>query len=131
MIYKMADEKDLNIEFEQRYAGPQIIWIREGGVSAKIGRISFFIVLHRPKHREVETEGYMPREEPPSEGIIDRPIAEDQFVQSTFTCQVGDIIILEGGERLRSREESDGNPHDLCLLATLHSTRRKEEIAPE
>jgi hypothetical protein len=130
MIHKLADEKDLNIEFEQRYAGPQIIWIREGGVSAKIGRISFFIVLHRPKHRQVEPEGYMPQE-PPSEGIIDRPIAENQFVQSTFKCQVGDIIILEGGERLRSREEGDVSHYDLCLLATLHSTRRKDEIVQE
>jgi hypothetical protein len=71
----------------------------------------------------------MPREEPPSEGIIDRPIAENQFVQSTFRCQVGDIIILEGGERLRSREAGDVDPHDLCLLATLHTTRQKDEIA--
>ena len=100
-------------------------------MSAKIGRISFFTVLRRPKHRQVEPEGYMSQQEPPSEGVIDRPIAENQFVQSTFKCQVGDIIILEGGERLRSREERDVNPHDLCLLATLHSTRRKEEIAPE
>ena len=84
MIHKLADERSLNIELEQRHAGPQIIWIRGRGVSAKIRRISFFIVLHRPKHRQVEPEGHMPREEPPSEGIIYRPIAENQFVQLTF-----------------------------------------------
>jgi hypothetical protein len=72
----------------------------------------------------------MPQEEAPSQGVIDRPIAENQFVQTTFECQVGDIIILEGGERLRSRE-GNVSPRDLCLLATVHSTRRKYQTTQE
>lgn len=118
------------VELEGRFLGPQIIWIRAGAMSTKQNRVMFLIVLRRPRHRNIEhTQESGAQEETPAEGIIERPIAENQFVQSTFKCQVGDIIVLEGGERIRARKEGDVGPPDFCLLATMHSARRREEVA--
>lgn len=111
---------------EERLRGPQILWV---GVGAMLGtlqndRLSFFTVLRRPLRRSSPyyVDVNTPREESLFRGIIDRPIAENQFVQSTFECQVGDIIVLEGGERLRARAEGDVNSRGLCMLVTLYQT---------
>lgn len=115
------------IDLENRFSGPQIIWIQSGGVLTKKDRLLFFVVLRRPI-RHAEATANKPREEPPSECIIERPIAENQFVESSFKCQVGDIVVLEGEERLRTREEGDIDHCDLCMIATLHSTSRKVQM---
>lgn len=124
-INTWANERRLNVDLERRYSGPQILWMQGGGVLSKKDRLSFLVVLRRPKHRyvsHVEVASYLPEEEPHCEGIIERPVADSQFVQSTFRCEVGDIIVLEGEERLRCRKEGDADPRDLCMLTTLHST---------
>jgi hypothetical protein len=109
------------INLENRFSGPSIIWIQSGGVFNKKDQLSFFVILRRPI-RHGEATASKAREEPPSECIIERPIAENHFVESSFKCQVGDIFVLEGGERLRTREGGDIDCCDLCMIATLHST---------
>jgi hypothetical protein len=105
---------------ERRFAGPQIIWLQAGGVSSKTNRLSFFTVLPRPDNSYVEAR--IPRAQSVVRGIIDRPIAENHFVQSAFGCEIGDIIVLEGGERLMARQDGGLGTTDICMLAILYQT---------
>ncbi|KAL7942205.1 hypothetical protein V8C42DRAFT_160966 [Trichoderma barbatum] len=117
-----ADEKGFTIEFDGNYSGPQAIWLQGGAITLREDRISVLIILRRPKSRGADPKAVesVPSQEPLSKGIIERPICHQQFVRSSFQCQVGDVIVLEGGERLRARPEVDVQ-RDVCLLATLYS----------
>lgn len=118
-----VDIRDSKIE---SFFDPTIIWIQGGAISTRNDRLSFFTVLRRPKHGSFEgIQMGMAQEELPAEGIIDRPIAENQFVQSSFKCQVGDIIVLEGGERIRVRNDGGSYGRDFCVLATLNRIRQE------
>lgn len=114
------------IDLENRFSGPQIIWLQSGGVFNKKNRLSVFVLLQRPiRHTEAGADTAW--EEPPSECIIERPIAENRFVESSFQFQVGDIIVLEGEERLRTRDQGEIEHCDLCMISTLHSTSDQME----
>lgn len=120
ILCTLADQKGFIIEFSQNYLGPQILWLQGGGILTKEDRLSFFIIIPRPKGRGVNLELIDSTLEPLSKGIIERPIGQGQFVRSSFECQVGDIIILEGGERLWIPRESNIEPRGVCLLTTLY-----------
>ncbi|KAL7928118.1 hypothetical protein V8C35DRAFT_318870 [Trichoderma chlorosporum] len=120
-----ANQNNFTIEVGRLYLGPDIIWLRGGDILAKENHISFLTVLQRPKSKGAEVH-QTSVQEPPSSGIIERPIGEECYVHSSFRCQVGDVIILEGGERLRLRMEADIEPRSVCLLAILHQIQWKD-----
>ncbi|KAL7928820.1 hypothetical protein V8C35DRAFT_222385 [Trichoderma chlorosporum] len=124
-ISTFADRNGFTIDFGQLYLGPDIIWLQDGIWSAKESQTCFLIVLKRPKSKDVEVVNSTALQNPLSYGTIERPIGQGSYVQSTFQCQVGDVIILEGGERLRVRKEGHVETHSVCLLATLHQLRWK------
>jgi len=130
-LHALADDRGLKIEFDKEESA--LLWLQGGGVSARQNRLSIFTFVRRPIHREDTAVESLPltatggplAEEPPFEGIVERPVADGQFVQSSFKCQVGGILILEGGERLRTRNPGDIEHRDLCMVINLHPTRRQ------
>ena len=128
-------EKGVRIEFDTEE--PALLWLRGGGVSARQERVSVFTFIRRPIHRagaaeegpQLPSMGKVPTEEPPFYGKIDHPIANGMFVESSFTCRVGEVVILEGGERLRTRNHGDVQHRDLCMLTNLHRTIPQEPQA--
>lgn len=126
VLSRLAEDRGLMINLENRFSGPQIIWLQNGGVLNKKDRLSFFVLLQRPISY-TEATANKAWEEPPSECIIERPIAADLFVESSFKFQVGDIVVLEGGERLRTRDQGEIDHCDLCMISTLHSTSDQME----
>ncbi|KAL7783404.1 hypothetical protein V8C37DRAFT_397291 [Trichoderma ceciliae] len=125
-ISTFADKNGFIIDFGQLYLGPDIIWLQNGTWSVTENQTCFLIVLKRPESKGADVVYSTPVQEPPSYGIIERPIGHGPYVQSSFQCQVGDVIILEGGERLRIRKEGDVEPRSVCFLATLHQLRLKD-----
>lgn len=126
VLSRSAEDRGLVINLENRFSGPQIIWLQSGGVFNKKNRLSFFVLLQRPI-RHTEAGANKAWEEPSSECIIERPIADNRFVESSFQFQVGDIIVLEGEERLRTRDQGEIDNCDLCMMSTLHSTSGQME----
>jgi len=135
---KWAEKRGFRIERSPHH-GPQIIWLQGGSLSAREDRISIFIVVRRPRSRgnggsdqaaEVITTGETPSvcQEPPSKVKTKSPISGPLFAESPFECQVGDVIILEGGEQLivRPQDKGDTGPRGICMLAVLHRTTPKE-----
>lgn len=126
VLSRWAKDRGIVMNLENRFSGPQIIWLQSGGVFNKKDRLSFFVLLQRPI-RHTEATANRAREEPPSECIIERPIADNRFVESSLQLQVGDIIVLEGEERLRTRDQGEIDHCDLCMISTLHSTSDQME----
>lgn len=125
-----------------------ILWLRGGAISAKEEQISIFVVLPRPKSRasgqdrfgesaqsqepqSVASQESVSSQESPSVGVIERSIGPGQFVSSSFRCQVGDVIVLEGGGRLWLRKKGDIEPRDICLLALLYRVELKDQTPGE
>ncbi|KAL6868030.1 hypothetical protein J3F83DRAFT_88710 [Trichoderma novae-zelandiae] len=124
-LSKWADQKGLVIGFDQWHLGPQIMWLQGGSLSIKENRVSFFTFLPQPKSRGTgEVTNSAAEQEPRFEGIIERPIAQGQFVYSSVRCRVGDVIILEGQERLLLHKEGEAGPprRGICLLACVLCT---------
>lgn len=129
--------KGFNIIFSKAALKRGLLWLRGGAISAKEEQISIFVILSRPKSRgefaqsqepqSVASQEAMASQEPPSICVIERPISPGQFVSSSLRCQVGDVIILEGGERLWLRKRGgDIEPRrDICLLALLYQIEAK------
>ncbi|KAL7932165.1 hypothetical protein V8C35DRAFT_307545 [Trichoderma chlorosporum] len=117
----LADRNGFSIELNQDYLGPQIIWLQGGGILTKDDRLAFYVILPRPKSKDVNLEVLESTlvQEPLSKGRIYRPVDQGQFVQTAFQCQVGDIIILERGEKLWIPREGNIEHHGVCLLSTL------------
>ncbi|KAL7917290.1 hypothetical protein ACQKWADRAFT_307141 [Trichoderma austrokoningii] len=148
ILYKRVNEKGFNIIFNKDTLKRGILWFRGGAISAKEEQISIFIILPRPKSRGESAQSQEPQsmanqeavasqealasqeavasQEPPSMCVIERPISPGQFVSSSLKCQVGDVIILEGGERLWLRKKGDVElRRDICLLALLYQIEAK------
>ncbi|KAL6695132.1 hypothetical protein J3F84DRAFT_376183 [Trichoderma pleuroticola] len=109
-LYTLANQKGFTIESNQSYLEPQLLWLQSGGISTREDRLTFTVILPRPRGVNDETP------EPLSKGFIERPIGQGQFVRSSFQCRVGDIIILEGGERIWVPREDNIEPCGVCLL---------------
>ncbi|KAL7940741.1 hypothetical protein V8C42DRAFT_336647 [Trichoderma barbatum] len=130
ILCTLADQKGLVIEFYRNYLRPQVIWLQGGAILSQEDRISSLIILPRPKSRDVDpvATDSAQVQEPLSRGLIERPIAEGQFVQSSFQCRVGDIIILEGGERLQVHTEANVEPRGVCFLTILFQVQRNHHL---
>jgi hypothetical protein len=63
-------------------------------------------------------------QEPPFKVVIKSPVSGPVFAESPVECEVGDVVVLEGGEQLRVRadERAASAPSDVCLLCALHRT---------
>ena len=128
---KWAENRGFRIE--KIVGRPQIVWLKDDGVSAGKDRVSIFIVVPRPKPRGNGGSDETPTalQEPPSKGVIKSPMgaAGPPFTHSLFECQVGDIIILEGGEQLLVRPQREGytGPRDVCMLLVLRHTSPTED----
>ena len=131
-LRKLADENGLVIEFDTESIASTILWLQGGGISTRRERVTLLTFIRRPIHRRNSPgplDGELLPKEPPFKGVIKRPIAEGQWAESSFMCQLGDILILEGGEslltqmlKLESEQEQQGH-RDLCMLTNLHRTR--------
>ncbi|KAF5693969.1 hypothetical protein FGLOB1_14305 [Fusarium globosum] len=128
-----ARERNFNIE-RYPYLGPQILLLQSGDIQLSDDRVSVVIFIPRPKVIQ-EKEGIAAAGEevstkPPSIGLqetsfrisVQSPIGGPVFAASPTEFEVGDIAILEGGERLSGRGD------DVCMLCALHRTNK---IAPE
>lgn len=114
------------------YHGPQIVWLQSGGLSARVDRISIFVVLQAPKSGgsevdcvtgAVDGEAFAAPQSPSPKVFIRSPIGGSLFVKSTLDCQVGDIVVLEGGETILMRPKEDATGGEgICMLSTLHLT---------
>jgi hypothetical protein len=83
--------------------------------------LCFAIVIQRPNSRIINLEEETQEAEAQqwtTECTFKRPIAPKQYVDSVVQCQVGDVIILEGGEELQI--DSSTQPHGICFLLTLY-----------
>jgi len=100
-MHKWAEGRGFRIE-RAIYHGPQILWLQGGGLLARQDRIAILIVIRQPRLRDEAAEVTTA---PPSRGLVTSPIATagPLFVESPFECQVGDTIILEGGEKILVR----------------------------
>lgn len=118
--------------------GPTIMWLKRDHVNCRDGWIAIFIVVPRPttgregttiESGEAITIGESPAapQEPPSSGLFKSPMTASLslLTVSRFNCQVGDIIILEGGEQLAVEDEGT-EPRDICMFCVMHRTSRLE-----
>ncbi|PCD25807.1 hypothetical protein AU210_012243 [Fusarium oxysporum f. sp. radicis-cucumerinum] len=108
-----ARQRSFNIK-KPVYLGPQILLLQSGDVQLQDDRISVVIFIPRPKSTQDK------------EGTV---VADEEITMRTKSL-VGDIVILEGGERLSWRDNG-GLPErnkDVCMLCALHQTNK---VAPE
>jgi hypothetical protein len=127
-MWEWAHERGFTIELDEK-TGPRIFWLQGGRLSSKEDRAFIFIFLRRPGHKDTTHDGdeaAVPAEEPPAGGIIERPIAEGLTALSSFECGVGDVLLLEGGETLRTRKPGEVEHCDICMLTTMHRIRRTD-----
>ncbi|KAJ0128659.1 Uncharacterized protein HZ326_28243 [Fusarium oxysporum f. sp. albedinis] len=134
-----ARQRSFNIK-KPVYLGPQILLLQSGDVQLQDDRISVVIFIPRPKSTQ-DKEGTVVADEEitmrtKSLGSqkfsvsIQSPIGGPVFARSSNEFEVGDIVILEGGERLSWRDNG-GLPErnkDVCMLCALHQTNK---VAPE
>ncbi|KPA37225.1 hypothetical protein FLAG1_09974 [Fusarium langsethiae] len=130
-----AGERGFTIE-KPIFLGPQILWLQSGDVRTQHDRVSIMIFIPRPKAVEqneeiaVTDEGTIAKtisavpQEPPFRISIQSPVSEPVFAASLVECEVGDVVVLEGGERLsvRGNERDTLMPSDVCMLCALHRT---------
>ncbi|RKK17166.1 hypothetical protein BFJ63_vAg16599 [Fusarium oxysporum f. sp. narcissi] len=131
-VNNWARERSFNIE-KSVFLGPQILLLQSGDIQLEDDRVSVVIFIPRPKTIQ-EKEGIAAAGEegstkPPSVGLqepsfrisVQSPIGGPVFAASPNEFEVGDIAILEGGERLSGRGD------DVCMLCALHRTNK---VAP-
>lgn len=127
----LADDSGIHIHLEKLFK-PSIMWLVAGGVTNQNDRLAIFTILRRPKPGSPENIDEntvsLPDPEPPCIGIVDRPVHEAQRMESSFTCHVGDIIVLEAGEGMRVKASKQANieDHDICVLSTIFRTTPKK-----
>jgi hypothetical protein len=94
-----------------------ILWLQSGGLTCESENITILIVLPRPKSKhsggivEHATLGELKVE-------VGSPIGGPLFSSSVHKCHVGDIIVLEGDERLLVREGT--GLHGICMFCVMH-----------
>lgn len=120
---KWAAERLFTIELDQRLIGPQVLWVQgKSGISAPEDGVFFFLVIRQPKSRDADpADESIPRQEHPSKALIKSPVW-DNLVERRIQCQVGDIIVLEGGEAFMLCEEGG-----VCLVGTLYYTAKMDK----
>lgn len=135
-VYNWADEKGFRLK-GQRHHRPQIVWLQGGGLSTGHDLVSISMIIPRPKPRSphqgeqlaIANVNVTEREEISCTGVIKSPIGGSLFVESRFACCVGDVILLEGGEKLLVSLPVDsdiGARRDICILVTSHLRSPKE-----
>ncbi|KAK3385775.1 hypothetical protein B0H63DRAFT_473576 [Podospora didyma] len=136
-IFKWATERGFEIEREISH-GPTVLWLQGGGITCPSDMVSILVFVQRPtpKHSGgavVEVtgggEGLAARQEPPFMGEVRTPITDPLFCSSMFECQVGDILLLEGGEKLVARRGIE--PCDVCMFCVMHRTTPRKGAAGE
>jgi hypothetical protein len=119
VLRNLADEKGFIIEFNTEESF--VLWLQGGGLSSQPDRITLFTFIRRPKGAATAIDEEQLDEEPLFEGIIARPIANGLWVQSSFACRLGEILILEGSEKVILPTD-DARYRDICMLTNLHRT---------
>ncbi|KPA38943.1 hypothetical protein FLAG1_08212 [Fusarium langsethiae] len=122
-----AGERGFTIE-KPVFLGPQILLLQSGDVRIQHDRISIVIFIPIPKAIEeneeiVATDEAMTTKtssarplEPHYRISIQSLVTGPVFAESSVECEVGDVLVLEGGEQLSLRGD------DVCMLCTLHRT---------
>lgn len=128
-IWNWADEKALYIGEIQ--AGPQISWIRDGGLIVPDDGIAIFTVLPTPK--PVNGIGIEPtntnattQQEEYLKVVIRIPFSEPLSTVKIVECQVGDMIILEPKEVILKTEY---NQAGICVFLCTHILRPNHTIS--
>lgn len=130
-----ARERGFSIE-KSVFLGPQILWLQTGDIRTQHDRVSIVIFIPRPKIAKEEEENAVAAEEittgttpawlrePPFRILIKSPISGPLLAESPVECEVGDVVILEGGEQLwvRADESAALVPSDVCMICALHRT---------
>lgn len=62
-----------------------------------------------------------------SEGFVEREVTDGQKVGSSFKCQVGDLLILRGGEKLCVRGESAVQSRGMCAFVSVYQTTTRKD----
>jgi hypothetical protein len=99
--------------------------LQSGDVRIQQDRVSIVIFIPRPKAIEVneeimaadkatitKTTSAGPSYRISIQSLVTGPV----FAESSVECEVGDVLILEGGEQLSLRGD------DVCMLCALHRT---------
>src|ERR1051325_6996231 len=106
-LFKWAHDKGFAIS--RTMLSCNILWVQGGGVKCESGSVVLLVFVRRPRRRDdggvIEdtqgtTAGITVSKEPLSRGTLKSPTAE-----SSFECQVGDMIVLEEGEQISVRKE--------------------------
>ncbi|KAI3572025.1 hypothetical protein IWW34DRAFT_765766 [Fusarium oxysporum f. sp. albedinis] len=142
-IYKWAREKGLQIT-KKTFRGPQIILLKDSGtLYVAKDRVLFSIVISRPSEHQFadEEHGYrgpkvkssrVSQAEASSTNASPLPPASinimystsDSSLRRTLTgLEIGDVIILEAGERLVVDGRSNSSKaQSICLVSATHIT---------
>ncbi|KAK3349521.1 hypothetical protein B0T25DRAFT_548335 [Lasiosphaeria hispida] len=125
-LFTWASEKGFTIE--RNMLKCNILWLQGGVIECDPDRVVLLIFVRRPRRRDdggvIEdaqgtTAGITVSEEPLSRGFLKSPTAE-----SSFECQVGDMIVLEEGEQISVRREASvkegTGPRDFCMFCIAH-----------
>jgi len=120
------------------YLGPQILWLKAGSLPVVGNRIMVLIVVPRPEEPEPGTASGAWEPQGPEEGKaepdttllgrrptvkIKSPYGGPLFAEPSIEWEVGDIIVLEGGEDLYP------TTGDICMLSIVHLTNPEGGIA--
>ncbi|KAG8664810.1 uncharacterized protein FPOAC1_013590 [Fusarium poae] len=122
-----AGERGFTIE-KPVFLGSQILLLQSGDVRIQHDRISIVIFIPIPKAIEDNEEIVATDEATTTKTSSARPLEPHYrisiqslvtgpvFAESSVECEVGDVLVLEGGEQLSLRGD------DVCMLCTLHRT---------
>lgn len=124
-VYAWALERRFSID-RHIHLGPQILWLQTDHVSTGDDRVSIMIFIPRPTAHEPHETGSTAEEltlqEPPFKVVVRSPVGGPIFAESSVQCEVGDSIVLEGGEQLWAGKDEQASPGlpDACMLCVLH-----------
>lgn len=113
-VIKWARSRGLQVE-KRVHRGPQILWLearrRLPGLENRL-----YILIAVPKPEPEEFGPGVALQVPQRNFSIKRPVAEGYSVDSSIELEVGDILVLEGGEQLCTKDSG------ICMIAIVHLT---------
>ncbi|KAG7413136.1 hypothetical protein Forpi1262_v017184 [Fusarium oxysporum f. sp. raphani] len=125
-IYNWAREEGLQIT-KDVFRGPEIILLKVNGtLYVRKDRVLLSIVIPKPsEHQFADEEEHGYRGPAAKTSLVSQAEASnsDSSLRLTLTgLDIGDVIILEAGERLLVDGGSNSKAQSICLVSTTHIT---------